>query len=233
MKDKRLYKKVRRYLLRCIGKGIWLPGQAIPSEFAIAAKTGVSQGTARRAIAELADEGILKRHQGRGTFVADAADPAVLQFPFFTDGSPTRFELDCGPCVVLRGVASPAERAALELKAGATVLRLYRLRQFKGSPVMSEAITLPTHIFQALKPAQATHAMYDLYQREFGVHVVRMTDRLSAVPADRKLAKQLGLDIGTPLLRLERVARAIDDSKVELRVNYCHSDNLHYLVRFG
>ena len=65
-----LYRQIRDRLLHSLQAGEWRPGEAIPSEFELAARYGVSQGTVRKAIDELANENLLVRRQGKGTFVA-------------------------------------------------------------------------------------------------------------------------------------------------------------------
>lgn len=227
---KTLYKVVRERLLRRIRNGEWAPGEVIPNEFEIAKAYDVSQGTARKAIAELASEGILTRHQGRGTFVTDyAGEQGIPGFPQFVDADGAQINLQSGSCTVSRGLAGPAERKALDLPSGSSVLRLQRLRLLDGRPVVAETITLPASIFRALRAPDVTDGLYDLYQGSFGVHVVRITDRLSAVAADRKFAKDLRVTTGTPLLRIERIAQALGDQKVEWRICHCHADGLTYL----
>ena len=57
-------------LLASLQAGEWQPGEAIPSEFELAARYEVSQGTVRKAIDELTTQNLLIRKQGKGTFVA-------------------------------------------------------------------------------------------------------------------------------------------------------------------
>jgi GntR family transcriptional regulator len=54
-----------------IVKGIWKPGESLPSEQALAAELGVSQGTVRKVFDALTAEKILERRQGKGTFLAE------------------------------------------------------------------------------------------------------------------------------------------------------------------
>ena len=61
--------------------GEWRPGEPIPSEIDLASRYSVSQGTVRKAVSELAEERVLVRQQGRGTFVASHAEERS-QFPF-------------------------------------------------------------------------------------------------------------------------------------------------------
>ena len=76
-----LYRVVKASLLRSIESGQHPPGSALPSETELALAFGVSIGTLRKAVDELAAEHIVARRQGRGTFVAThTADRFLLQF---------------------------------------------------------------------------------------------------------------------------------------------------------
>ena len=65
-----LYEQVKQAVLAALAQGEWKQGDAIPPEKLLAERFGVSIGTLRKAIDELAAENILVRHQGRGTYVA-------------------------------------------------------------------------------------------------------------------------------------------------------------------
>ena len=65
-----LYQQIKAQILQGLENAEWQPGEVIPSEFDLAARFGVSQGTVRKAIDELAASNLLVRKQGKGTFVA-------------------------------------------------------------------------------------------------------------------------------------------------------------------
>ena len=69
-----LYGQIKSLLVSSLANGEWKPGQMIPSESELASRFGVSQGTVRKAIDELATDNLLMRRQGRGTFVATHAE---------------------------------------------------------------------------------------------------------------------------------------------------------------
>src|SRR3546814_10554487 len=76
-----LYAQVRTLLLQRLIEGIWKPGTALPSEMQLAQELGVSQGTVRKALDDLAAENLVVRRQGRGTFVAEHdTDRALFHF---------------------------------------------------------------------------------------------------------------------------------------------------------
>jgi GntR family transcriptional regulator len=65
-----LYEQIKQAILGALAHGEWKQGEAIPPEKVLAERFGVSIGTLRKAVDELAAENILIRHQGRGTYVA-------------------------------------------------------------------------------------------------------------------------------------------------------------------
>ncbi|MFO0323507.1 MAG: GntR family transcriptional regulator, partial [Burkholderiales bacterium] len=70
-----LYEQIKSLIMQSLAAGEWKPGEAIPSEFELATRYGVSQGTVRKAVDALAGEFILVRRQGKGTFVATHTAP--------------------------------------------------------------------------------------------------------------------------------------------------------------
>ena len=65
------YQDIKRQLLNAIEQGVLKVGDQVESENSLAARCAVSRMTARRALTELVEEGILARSQGLGTFVSD------------------------------------------------------------------------------------------------------------------------------------------------------------------
>lgn len=63
------YIQLASILKRRISSGIYQPGSRLPSEASLAKHFGLSAMTARQAVGVLAEEGLVKRVQGSGTFV--------------------------------------------------------------------------------------------------------------------------------------------------------------------
>jgi GntR family transcriptional regulator len=230
-----LYAQVRERLVERIRSGQWKPGQLIPNEFEIAAEFGVSQGTARKAISELAAEGLVLRRQGRGTFVVEHT-PAHVLFRFFNiyDDAGTAVIPDSRDTQSNLVEADRDECRALALSQAARVVRITRTRLRSGVPFIRETIALPEGLFPGLVDrSELANTLYDLFQKDYGVLVMRTDDRLSAVAADADTAAALAVPPGTPLLRIDRIAFGIDDAPVERRVSLCHLGGAHYLARTG
>src|SRR5258705_13794378 len=65
-----LYYQLENLLREKILSGTFAAGGRLPTESGLIQQYGVSRITVRQALTSLADEGVIERRQGRGTFVA-------------------------------------------------------------------------------------------------------------------------------------------------------------------
>ncbi len=227
-----LYQQVKASMTRGLQAGEWRPGEAIPSEMELAARFKVSQGTVRKAVDELAAENLLVRRQGKGTFVATHAEEKV-QFRFLRlkpdDGDPGRMDrrfIDC------RRMRAPADVArALAMQPGEAVVQVRRLLSFRGSPVVLDDIWLPGALFKGLTAERLSGyrgPMYGLFEAEFGVRMIRAEEKIRAVAAEPSAAELLELQVGAPLLGVERLSLTYGDRPVELRRGLYNTATHHY-----
>jgi GntR family transcriptional regulator len=225
-----LYRQVKKVLTARIAEGVWQPGAMLPSELEIAADLGVSYGTIRKALDEMSAENLVVRQQGRGTFVA-LHDEARILFQFFKL-SPDTGERSYPDSRVLgvkvTGCSLEAARA-LDLRKSANVVVVDRVRTLAGNTCIVERITLPRAMFPRIEKRVLPNNLYELYRSSYGVTIVRATERLKAVAAGRVEAEHLGVQVGAPLLSIDRVAFGIDGRPAEWRVSVCHTADVHYL----
>lgn len=222
-----LYRAVKRELLRAIEGGALTPGAALPAEGVLAGALGVSVGTLRHAVGELAAEHILVRRQGRGTFVATHSEDRFL-FQFFhverSDG------LREAPQVQLvafeRGRLPDDAAAALGARAGDPCLAIENRLLLQGRAVVHDRLLLPATLFKGLTEKRLRErpgTLYQLWQSDFGITVLRAEERARAVGADRAAARVLGIAPGTPVLQVRRTALTFGDKPVEYRVSTVHT----------
>ena len=227
-----LYMQIKDLLTARLGKREWLPGSIIPSEINLAQELGVSQGTVRKAITELVENNVLTRKQGRGTFVANH-DPDRALFHFFhvADNKGHKVLPDSRVLQCHRKPASRVEASKLQLAAGTNIIRIERVRNFSAKPTMVETITLPAKPFGDLGREgndDLPNTLYELYEKQYGITIHSADEQLRAVAASRHDAKILKLEVGMPLLEIERVALTLDRTPVELRISRCSTKNHHY-----
>ena len=227
-----LYMQIKDLLTAKVGKGEWLPGSIIPSEINLAQELGVSQGTVRKAITELVENNVLTRRQGRGTFVSNHdIDRALFYFFHITDNNGYKVLPDSRVLHCRRKPASRMEASKLQLAAATNIIRIERVRNFSAKPTMVETITLPAKPFGDLAKegnCELPNTLYELYEKKYGITIHSADEQLRAVAASRHDAKILKLEVGSPLLEIERVALTLDKKPVELRISRCSTKNHHY-----
>jgi GntR family transcriptional regulator len=228
-----LFRVVKRALLRAIEGGLYLGGQALPSEAGLAASFGVSVGTLRHAVDELVAEHILVRRQGRGTFVAlHNADRFLFQY-FHVERSDGLRESPQVELVAFERVRVDEDAAlALGLKPGDPVIQVDNRLLLQRRAVIHDRLTLPAALFKGLtekRLRERPSTIYHLFQTEFGISVTRAHERARAVAADRLAARILGLGLGAPVMQVRRTALTFGDKPVEYRVSTINTTQHEYV----
>lgn len=229
-----LYARAEQELRARIAAGEWKPGQALPTEAALSAQLGISQGTLRRALGVLEAQRLIERRQGIGTYVTQATSERAL-FHFFRAEAPDGGRIT--PTSQLHRLetkpARPEEAEALVLPRAARVHRLFRQRFVTGMAAIVEEIALPEALFPAFHlpvGVELTDELYVHYQRHHGCTVMRVTEKLSAMAAPAGIAAMLGRAAGDPVLHIARIAFDVMDRPVERRLSWMETSALRYAI---
>jgi GntR family transcriptional regulator len=214
-----LHVQLKKGLREQILSGNWKTGDLVPAEPELCRDFGVSRTTVRQALAELTHEGLVVRERGRGTFVAPAklTERAVERLSgFFED----MVALGYPPVSrVLKQEVVPAEEqvaAHLNLRAGARVVEIERLRLVQDEPVLLTTTYLPHKLCPGLENADLTHrSLYEYLQSECGLTLARGRRTIEAVAADARQAKLLHIRKGAPLVSIESVSYLADGRPIE------------------
>lgn len=232
-----LYRQIKGLILQALDGGEWRPGEVIPSETELAVRYGVSQGTVRKAVDELAAENYLLRRQGKGTFVSSHNDPRA----FFRFLRLQRLNGDVEtsrsvPLECWRAKAGHEAARMLGIQLADPIIIVRRVLEFSGKPVVLDEIYLRGETFagltlDTLKEWQGS--LYGLFESRFGARMVRAEERLRAVAADRTAADLLRVPEGSPLLSVERVSYSYGDRPMEWRRGLYSTAEHSYVNELG
>ncbi|MFV3126550.1 GntR family transcriptional regulator [Niveispirillum sp. KHB5.9] len=227
-----LYRQVYDIIVAKVAEGVWRPGEAIPSEHALARELGVSQGTMRKVLDALTAEKLLVRHQGKGTFIAENTQERSL-FRFFrmVRAGGERVTPGMGEQSVKVRAARIADQQKLDLAKGSRVVEISRVRLVDGKPTVRETIILPSALFPKIEERMPLpNTLYSLYQTDFGINIVSTNEELRAEIATADDQRLLAAPAGAPILCIDRVALSLQDRKVEWRISRVHARDLCYAV---
>lgn len=187
------------------------PGARLPSDAELCAEFGVSRMTARNAMQRLADEGLVERHPGRGSFVVEP--PAHRHADRLMTFTQEMLRTGRRPSSqVLTRVIRPAtarEAADLNITEREPIVHLHRLRLADDVPVAVESAVLISACAPAVMAADLANGSLHETLRRAGIAPRRGTGTVTAGAATRDDARWLGVRAGEPLL-VER--RVISDS---------------------
>jgi GntR family transcriptional regulator len=227
-----LYLQVKDLLIQRLIDKLWKPGMPLPSEFQLAEELHVSQGTVRKALDEMAAEKLVIRRQGKGTFVAEHDQEHSLYHFFRLRDEKNQRHLPHSTLLnIALDNATTLESESLQLQDNEQVIRIDRTRALAGKMIINETITLPARLFPNLDlDSELPNTLYSFYQREFGLSVVKVSEKLTAVLADEIDQQHLNIVAGTPLLRALRTAYTLDGIPVELRITRSLTEDHSYFI---
>ncbi|WP_189004860.1 GntR family transcriptional regulator [Deinococcus malanensis] len=230
-----VYLQVASGIARRIQDGQLEGGSALPSERELASRLGVSRVTVRQALAQLAEQGLLTRRHGSGTFVSPPPEaPAVRPLGLlssFSDDVRSRGQKPGARVLNFeRGRPTPQEAMSLALSPSDTVLRVRRLRTSSGEPLAVEESTLPAALVDPLTAQDVTDAsLYALLAaRDLQPH--RAIRHLRAINAQEDLATLLGIPPGGAVLATERVSWTREGRPVEYARAHYRGDRYDFVM---
>lgn len=220
-----LYRRIYDALRAEITDGTLPPGTRLPNEFAVGKRFRASQGTARRALMALEQDGLLRREQGKGSWVKG---PGLERFVRLRNEAgqeiqPTRLRE-----TLFTRAADPDEADALGTRS---VIEIQRLYGIDGKPTVLERLLLDeTRFAQLATMLPLPDMLYSLYATRFGTHIRDADEDITARMATAEDAHFLNVRIGAALLITHRRSRAMDGRTIELRENRYVTGRLHYAV---
>ncbi|MCL6429580.1 MAG: GntR family transcriptional regulator [Anaerolineae bacterium] len=192
-----------------IRRGEWQPGDMIPPESELVERYGVSRVTARQALEALANEGLIERHRGKGTFVAyPTIEQALTRIISFTEDMRQRGAVPSTRVLSASLVPAPEDIAAkLEIAPGDELVRLERLRLADGEPMTVEESYL-VHRFcpGLLELDYRSGSLRELLEVRYDLRWVRAKQVIRAINAPRALAAILSVKPNAAVLFIERIS---------------------------
>ena len=228
-----LWRRIADALRREISAGAYVSGERLPSEAALSDRFAVNRHTVRRAIAALAQDGLVRSEQGRGTIVRGRP----LDYPI---GPRTRFSE-----IVSRQARAPSGRlisageteadveiaAALDVPRATRVLRLETLSAADGIALNVATSWFPADRLPGFVPYYAetgsiTKALIRCGIEDYHRRETRVTARI----ADAQDAMALGIEPGSPLIVTESINTDPDGRPIQYSVARFAADRVQIVV---
>ena len=228
-----LFEQVKASIIKKIQQGVWHHDDVLPNEIELAKIFNVSQGTIRRALKELVQEGFLVRKQGKGTYVSSYEavpikpdDPTQKwkTYVHMTDYE----EIAPTPRVChLMGITDTTEEI-IHIKR-----QHYSRLEDRDKVDCFDELFLRKRFFPGLTRERflgQKNSLYAFYQREFDITILHRRDILKATLLNAEQAKFAGVSLPYPAIIQQSQAFDINNNLVELRYLTTITDYCHYEV---
>jgi Transcriptional regulators len=194
-------------------------GMRIPTEFDLADSFGVSRITAKRALDELAAEGLVERRRGKGTHVIHRSRPKPMHSPL--TGLIETLEVMAEHTRVKmlqfrRAVPPEPIRALFDTGPREPLVQAIRLRLRNDTPLGYYVSWTRTDNDEVFNEARLANTARLTLFKEMGIALKQVEQVLSAVNADAVAALHLKVEPGTALLALERRSYDAEGQLVDL-----------------
>lgn len=229
------YKKLYQILRKHMDGGIYRQGDLLPSENELCQLYGMTRPTVRQALSALANEGYIRKHQGKGSIVTNLPrDIGILSVSGTTSAVGDR---NLRTRIIVKPVLIPWPEdfmfplSDIEKESGCVYME--RLRLLDEEPIFYDIsyianINLPritSHKFE-------NRSLFKILRDHYQVEIKGGEQRIKAIPASAKISRFLGIERATPVLHMER--------KMETNVNglylyssiYCNTNKYSIFGRF-
>lgn len=224
-----LYMQLVNAIKADIATGKMRPGDAVPSERALVDMLKIARGTARKALQQLLEEGVIIRNQGSGTFIAPHVRQSLPLLESFSEmaeasGGKAQSEL----VGYLRRASTQEELRILQLQEEKNeVVELTRLRKINGIAVSLQKAILPAYLLSKIN--ELDESLYQHLESK-GAPVLRARQRFHAVGADSGLAHYLNIREQEPVLLVTRTGYTHNDKPVEHTWTWCLNDYYDFTI---
>jgi GntR family transcriptional regulator len=226
----RAFQHLHETLRRQILAGELRDGARLPAEEQLASRFGVSRVTVREALSVLADEGLILRHHGVGSFVSPHAtkiSAGIEKLGSFTEA--LRYRAKAADVVVgIQEIALGADLAtALDVAAGRRAFEIRSVRSVDGTPGIYCVDVLSPDVVsdrQVLERRYECESLLDFLQQAAGIDIRALPMSIEAASAAGEIAERLEIAPGTPLVHLHGAGFSGSSRPVYYSSNFFRTD---------
>ena len=214
-----LWVQLKNILEKSIYSDLLPKGTRLPSEQVLCDAFALSRPVVRNALAALSAEGLVIKEPRRGMFVA--SHPPEVGFMtaakgVFEDMSAKGHAVSVTTFDFGLHEANDVERRVFGLPAGHNVIRVLRVYRVDGAALTHTEISLPAHRLPGMEKLDIENrSIFDTINRHYGLKPQRADRWIKAAVALPPVAERMGVEPGTPLLRIESVAFDFDGNALE------------------
>jgi DNA-binding GntR family transcriptional regulator len=202
-----LYRSLYEQLRRQITQGIFKPGDILPSENQLCVQYGITRPTVRHALDALLNDGMIRKHRGKGSIVVGPQNGIGILSISGTTSALGRHNLRT------RILSKPLvtkwpEDFFFQLPdhfRESGCIYIERLRLVNDIPVFYDLNFLPNiNLPRFCNRKFEDQSLFDILRKAYQIEVKSGEQRIRAIHADKLTGSYLKVSVGHPILHLQR-----------------------------
>lgn len=229
-----LYYQLKEIIQEMIENEELKPGDPVPPERELCEVHGISRMTARKAITDLVNEGLLYREQGKGTFVAEPKIKQQLsQLKGFTEQ------------MAEKGLKTDTKILSFEIKEATKkimehlnleknhnkVIELRRVRIVENEPIAIEIVWIPlvmcADFHEDMKEGKS---LYNIFKEKYGYDLDYAKQTIEPIKINDYESSLLNINVNSLALLFRRKTYLNDGRVIEYTKAIYRSDKYKYEV---
>lgn len=200
---RRLYEILRRHIL----DGVYKEGDLLPSENELCRIYGMTRPTVRQALSTMANDGLIRKYQGKGSIVHEIPrDIGILSVSGTTSAVGDR---NLKTKIIKKPVLIPWPGNFMfpvsELENESGCIYMERLRLLEDVPIFYDISYIGNINLPRITSRQfENRSLFQILRDSYHVEIRGGEQRLKAIPANSKISRFLKLEKNQPVLHLER-----------------------------
>jgi GntR family transcriptional regulator len=223
-----------RSILRARLQREGVPGARLSSEIEFCREFGASRITVQQALGLLEKEGLIRREQGRGTFYIGEPPPTDVKLSGLVD-SLIKYREGAHARVVAKKVvgATPRMASRLRVPIDTPIVLIDRVGVLDDGPVLYTTAFVPRSIGGPLLDEDENltrQTVASILQDKYGIELLSVQQTIAATLADPVFATHLGVEVGEPVLEVERIYLGNDGRPVNFSISFYRTDRYRFEI---
>jgi GntR family transcriptional regulator/GntR family frlABCD operon transcriptional regulator len=229
------YRKLYEVLRKHIIDGVYREGDLLPSENELCLLYGMTRPTVRQSLSTLANDGYIRKHQGKGSIVHNLPkEIGILSVSGTTSAAGNRnlkTKIIVKPVLITWPDEFMFPLSDLEKESGCIYME--RVRLLEDSPIFYDISYIANINLPRITARQfENRSLFQILRDHYRVEIKAGDQRIKAIPADTKISRFLKIKKDQPVLHLERKMETNNPGLFLYSSIFCNTEKYSIFGRF-
>jgi DNA-binding GntR family transcriptional regulator len=229
------YRRLYEVLRKQISDGVFKEGDLLPSENELCQLYGMTRPTVRQSLSTLANDGYIRKHQGKGSIVHHLPrEIGILSVSGTTSAVGDR---NLKTRIIVKPILIQWPQDFMfplsELERSSGCIYMERLRLLENVPIFYDISYLANINLPRITSRQfENRSLFRILRDHYRIEISGGDQRIKAIPASLKISRFLHLKKGQPVLHLERKMETNNPGLFLYSSIFCNTEKYSIFGRF-